>query len=323
MFAKSGKGRANARKRSKDEDEDGADDNTSAVVRNKKQVTSALFASTSSGSKKKEDHSYESARTVVPTIGQDNNALAPALEEDEKDGPVVVGGEDTNASGAKLYKGQAGYQKLIAKGEVMDKKATSIGPIKAPTNVRLTCRFDYQPDLCKDYKETGYCTFGDSCKFMHDRGDYKAGWELDRDWEKQQEKKKLEAALREMEGDEEKDVDEMDDGLPFACAICRGPFKNPVETRCMHYFCEGCAMGHYTKNKRCALCNEQTFGQFNTAVKLITKLNRMKARKESEKEGEPKFAYSAATGGGDSTTGFQAEGGWAIPGNTFQVGKQV
>jgi len=121
MFAKSGKGRANARKRSKDEDEDGADDNTSAVVRNKKQVTSALFASTSSGSKKKEDHSYESARTVVPTIGQDNNALAPALEEDEKDGPVVVGGEDTNASGAKLYKGQAGYQKLIAKGEVMDK----------------------------------------------------------------------------------------------------------------------------------------------------------------------------------------------------------
>lgn len=43
-------------------------------------------------------------------------------------------------------------------------------------------RFDYQPDLCKDWKETGYCGFGDSCKFMHDRGDYKAGWELERDW---------------------------------------------------------------------------------------------------------------------------------------------
>jgi hypothetical protein len=44
----------------------------------------------------------------------------------------------------------------------------------------LTPRFDYQPDICKDYKETGFCSYGDSCKFMHDRGDYKSGWELDR-----------------------------------------------------------------------------------------------------------------------------------------------
>ena len=25
--------------------------------------------------------------------------------------------------------------------------------------------------------------FGDSCKFLHDRGDYKQGWQLDREWE--------------------------------------------------------------------------------------------------------------------------------------------
>jgi len=45
-------------------------------------------------------------------------------------------------------------------------------------------RFDYQPDICKDYKETGFCSYGDSCKFMHDRGDYKSGWELETvgDW---------------------------------------------------------------------------------------------------------------------------------------------
>ena len=47
-------------------------------------------------------------------------------------------------------------------------------------------RFDYQPDICKDWKETGYCGFGDACKFMHDRGDYKAGWELERDWNAKQ-----------------------------------------------------------------------------------------------------------------------------------------
>ena len=44
-------------------------------------------------------------------------------------------------------------------------------------------RFDYQPDICKDYKETGYCVYGDSCKFMHDRGDYKSGWQMEKEWD--------------------------------------------------------------------------------------------------------------------------------------------
>ena len=33
----------------------------------------------------------------------------------------------------------------------------------------------------QDYKETGYCTFGDSCKFAHMREDYKAGWQIERE----------------------------------------------------------------------------------------------------------------------------------------------
>lgn len=34
------------------------------------------------------------------------------------------------------------------------------GPIRAPANLRATVRWDYQPDICKDYKETGFCGFG-------------------------------------------------------------------------------------------------------------------------------------------------------------------
>lgn len=34
------------------------------------------------------------------------------------------------------------------------------GPIRAPAHLRATVRWDYQPDICKDYKETGYCGFG-------------------------------------------------------------------------------------------------------------------------------------------------------------------
>ena len=45
------------------------------------------------------------------------------------------------------------------------------GPIRAPTFLRATCRFDYQPDICKDYKETGFCGYGDQCKVSVCRDD--------------------------------------------------------------------------------------------------------------------------------------------------------
>ena len=57
------------------------------------------------------------------------------------------------------------------------------GPIRAPTNIRTTCRFDYQPDVCKDYKDTGFCGFGDTCIYLHDRGDTMSGWQLEKVWE--------------------------------------------------------------------------------------------------------------------------------------------
>ncbi len=45
---------------------------------------------------------------------------------------------------------------------------------------------DYNPSLCKDYHDTGYCCFGDSCLYIHDRGDYKSGWELEKEWLEEQ-----------------------------------------------------------------------------------------------------------------------------------------
>ena len=91
---------------------------------------------------------------------------------------------------------------------------------------------DYQPDICKDYKETGFCGYGDSCKFLHDRGDYKSGWQLEREWEEKEKLRREQKCVEIMTGGAEKDEDEEeDDGLPFACHICRLPFKSPVVTR--------------------------------------------------------------------------------------------
>ena len=60
------------------------------------------------------------------------------------------------------------------------------GPAKKPINVRNTVRFDYNPYLCKDWHDNGYCAFGNSCLYAHDRGDYKNGWEMENDWNKKQ-----------------------------------------------------------------------------------------------------------------------------------------
>jgi RING finger protein 113A len=43
---------------------------------------------------------------------------------------------------------------------------------------------------------------------MHDRGDYKSGWELDREWEEKEKERKRAEALKMMAGsdDEEEEV---------------------------------------------------------------------------------------------------------------------
>ena len=105
-----------------------------------------------------------------------------------------------------------------------------IGPKRASSNIRVTCRFDYQPDVCKDYKETGYCGYGDSCKFMHDRGDYKQGWQIDKDYDKEQ-KTLREAELRGDAGEQVDPDKKKEEELPFACLICRKDFTRPIVTK--------------------------------------------------------------------------------------------
>lgn len=121
-----------------------------------------------------------------------------------------------------MYHGQKGYLTTINKRpDMMDTKMKT-GPIRATANIRTITLVDYQPDVCKPYKETGFCGYGDSCKFLHDRGDYLAGWQLD----------KLDPAEAKqiIEEDEEEDV-------PFACLICKKEFTDPVVTKCGHYYC--------------------------------------------------------------------------------------
>lgn len=178
---------------------------------------------------------------------------------------ILAGDEAENIE--NLYRGLSGYKDWIeTKKQTGLSKGTGIkaGPVRALLNIRTSALYDYQPDVCKDYKETGYCGYGDSCKFMHDRTDYKSGWELEQEWEEERNKKIAPAADQ-----ENFEVEEEDDNIPFACSICRQGFVNPVSTRCKHYFCERCALQSFKKNMKCAICGENTYGAFSTVPQKI------------------------------------------------------
>lgn len=174
----------------------------------------------------------------------------------------------------------------------------------------MTVRVDYQPDICKDYKETGYCGFGDACKFLHDRGDHKSGWQVDREWEAKQKKeaedrRKREEGIFDGGGDEEREggggggggggaaAGKDEDGLPFACLSCKRPWASgsggaagerekreeevaadPVVTRCGHHFCEACALRNAARDPKCPVCGKAHGGTFNVAREIVRKLAR-------------------------------------------------
>jgi len=220
---------------------------------NLKKSTQLLYQST--GEKiEKNDQNATATRNVDTEESKDARAINERAEEVMKE---THGKEDD-----KVYRGLANYNQYIEKKESLVGKRLTIKPIRAPTNIRSTVRWDYEPMICKDFKETGYCGFGDTCKFMHDRSDYKHGWQMDKEFE----------AGEYEESDEEKYVVSDDDEFPKKCGICRKNFVNPVVTRCKHYFCEKCALDHYRKSQRCALCNAQTGGMFNPAKDLMERM---------------------------------------------------
>jgi RING finger protein 113A len=133
--------------------------------------------------------------------------------------------------------------------------------------------------------ETGYCGFGDTCKFLHDRGTYLQGWQLD----KVSSKSNFitfatRAGLEKKREDTDSDDSEVED-IPFACLICRKPYTDPIVTKCGHYFCQACAIKKYAKNPKCTACGAPTNGIFNKADKIIARA-KAKRMKEANVDGE-------------------------------------
>ncbi|KHO00952.1 pre-mRNA splicing factor cwc24 [Metarhizium album ARSEF 1941] len=188
------------------------------------------------------------------------------------------------------YKGLANQTSFIQKNPDAPRK--TVGPIKAPTNIRTITVTDFAPDVCKDYKKTGFCGFGDNCKYLHSREDYKHGWQLDREWDTVTKGKKSLAgtvvASANRDRSEANDDDDEDDALlqniPFVCIICEESYKSPIITRCGHYFCEPCALKRFRKDPTCAACGAGTNGVFNSAKRLNKLLDKKREREAQRRQ---------------------------------------
>ncbi|CAH01864.1 U2-type spliceosomal complex subunit CWC24 [Kluyveromyces lactis] len=124
-------------------------------------------------------------------------------------------------------------------------------------NMKTVTITDYQPDICKDFQKTGYCGYGDSCKFLHSRDDVAGGWKLNTDWKVDETQEK--EVLKELEE------------IPFRCFLCKKEYTSPVVTKCNHYFCSSCFMKQMKVSTNCPICGKETEG----AAKMATKLRKL------------------------------------------------
>ena len=181
-------GRGNVRKRaaaSSDDDDDVIDDaapGVSASAPAEKKKKTLLGGSTKDDRGKIQVFAFEGDRSLQQRGDGGATAELEIDTEADKDGRAmrekVLATAAARADGFeddKIYKGSANYVDYRAgfrKEHTIssEKGGGSHGPMRASAHVRSTFIMDYKPDICKDYKETGFCGYGDSCKFLHDRG---------------------------------------------------------------------------------------------------------------------------------------------------------
>ncbi|TQS32986.1 hypothetical protein Golomagni_06684, partial [Golovinomyces magnicellulatus] len=283
------KGKANLRKRpatpppasDSDSDYSSSEDESGQRVKRRKKTAGVIVSSKAlqAGNKDLSVSAHVADRNAPISSANDATKQSNWYDENDKDAlsaKILLGSTRAIAQTSQpdgTYKGLANQTSFITKNP--DAPQRTVGPIKAATNIRTITVTDFAPDVCKDYKQTGFCGFGDNCKYLHAREDYKQGWQLDKEWENVAKGKKnmggtVVANANRDQGDEDEsdEEDALLANIPFKCIICRESYKEPTVTRCGHYFCERCALKRYRKDPNCAACGAGTNGVFNSAKRL-------------------------------------------------------
>lgn len=203
---------------------------------------------------KKREKSIQSASFTAAIPSESPPPLAPVPRVPQKvrrSGNAIIASSDSAKSRADPEPSKDLSLLLQKANDVPRSDSDAVGWKK------IEFSLDHQMPICKDYLETGYCTFGSACKFLHTRDDVTTS----ADYERKIAIKALQRSL-----DEKKALNE---SAPTAttCSICHSFFKDPVTTKCGHMFCSSCATDRYRTTPNCAICGKNTNGIFNTVKK--------------------------------------------------------
>lgn len=189
IFKKRGaKSKANLRKRpatpppASDSDSDAfssSEDEAGHRIKRRKKTAPSAAVTASSRNDAAARHGVDEA-IARETIFEADRASAAALDTARRDATKGAEWFDEPDNGARLdakgllgstrampapadgtYKGLRNQTSYIQRNP--DAPSRTVGPVKAPTNIRTITITDMAPDVCKDYKQTGFCGFGDVC----------------------------------------------------------------------------------------------------------------------------------------------------------------
>jgi hypothetical protein len=153
-------GRANLKKRAatppsaSDSDYSSAEDESGARIKRRRKggITTSTSAITKPArTDLSKSTQFAGDRSAAITNLDDATKTSNWFHADEAaKGPEAQGEVEKDGT----YKGAKGYGNFIQKNP--DKLGKSVGPVKAPTNMRMITLVDFAPDVCKDYKQTGF-----------------------------------------------------------------------------------------------------------------------------------------------------------------------
>ncbi|RSL88202.1 hypothetical protein CEP52_015293 [Fusarium oligoseptatum] len=268
------------------------DESGQRVKRRKKTVTvTASSKDTATREKELTATVYAADRSVPITSTNDATKHSNWYDEDSKDALSAKNLLGSSRSTTKDSQPDGTYKGLSNQTSFIQKEPRCPHPIQRSDEGANQHPNDYGHGLQTRYLQRLFENRIYACIYLHDRTDIKQGWQLDREWEIVTKGKKnlggtvIASANRDKKEEVEEDEAEiaMLEKIPFACIICKESYREPIVTRCGHYFCEPCALKRYRKDPTCAACGASTNGVFNSAKKLKKLLEKKREREEKKK----------------------------------------
>lgn len=158
------KGNANIRKRpatpppadSSSDDYSSSEDESGQRVKRRKKAVGVNASSKNTSSKQDIEQQVFTADRSGITSSNDATKASNWYDEDAEGAMSTKNllGSTRKEGADGTYKGLKNQTSFIQKNP--DAPQRQVGPMKASTNVRTVTFFDFKPDVCKDYKQTGY-----------------------------------------------------------------------------------------------------------------------------------------------------------------------